>query len=150
MINLRYNFGSKVFGIFVLALGLCLSAVPSAFSQTNKSGGTNDAKKDESVFKRDPFWPVGYVPENLKKAAVENDQIVTAPAVNNNWNEAMKKVVINGVSSRSDDEFFAVINGQVKSVGDTVTLNHEGTVYTWAVDSINPPGSVKLRRVSAQ
>ena len=79
-----------------------------------------------------------------------NGQKVEIPAVSSNWKDAMKKVVINGVSSRADDEFFAVINGQVKSIGETVTLKHEGTIYTWAVDSITPPGSVKLRRVSAK
>ena len=62
----------------------------------------------------------------------------------------MKKVVINGVSSSADNDYYAVINGEVKSVGDTVSVRMDSSVYTWAVDDIKPPGSVKLRRVSVR
>ena len=132
-----------------LALALCVAAIPS-YLPAQDVGGTDDAKKEVSAIKRDPFWPVGYVPESVKAAlaAKANPQTVR-PTVGNDWNKAMKNVVINGVSSRADNEFFAVVNGQVKSVGDTVTVNYQGTVYTWAVEGIKPPGSVKLRRVSA-
>ncbi len=120
----------------------CLKAAPA--------DGTDVAKKGATAIKRDPFWPVGYVPEHVKAAVLAKEKPeAVKPTVANDWNKAMRKVVINGVSSRADNEFFAVINGQVKSVGKTITVNHEGTVYTWAVDEIKPPGSVKLRRVSA-
>ena len=113
--------------------------------------GTNGAKQETTALKRDPFWPVGYVPERVKKAiATQGKPTAVRPTVANDWSRAMKKIAINGVSSRASNEFFAVINGQVKSVGDTVTVNHDGMVYTWAVESIKPPGSVKLRRVSAR
>ncbi|MEE9367806.1 MAG: hypothetical protein V3V05_02965 [Pontiella sp.] len=143
----QFTYG-KFFRRSMILLGLSIGLASTAYSQSNTSNGMDDALKGKSVPKRDPFWPVGYVPEVRIK--VDNEQNIVIPVVNNNWKEAMKKVVINGVSSRGDNEFFAVINGQVKSVGESVTLNHEGTVYTWAVDSITPPGSVKLRRVSAQ
>lgn len=145
MINPNYTRKWVISSLLVL----CFSMGHSAYSQANKVGGTNDALTEQAAPKRDPFWPVGYVPESIRRAEAEKNIEAETPVVNNNWNEAMKKVVINGVSSRADNEFFVVINGQVKSVGDTVSLNHEGTIYTWAVDSINPPGSVKLRRVSA-
>ena len=119
--------------------------------QAQESGGINGAKQEKAAFKRDPFWPVGYVPESVKKAIAARDKPNSVrPTVANNWSTAMKKIAINGVSSRANNEFFAVINGQVKSVGDTVTVNLDGLVYTWAVESIKPPGSVKLRRVSAR
>ena len=126
----------------VVAMPYCLQAAPA--------DGTDVAKEGATAIKRDPFWPVGYVPEHVKAAASAKEKPeAVKPTVANDWNKAMRKVVINGVSSRADNEFFAVINGQVKSVGETVTVNYEGTVYTWAVDEIKPPGSVKLRRVSA-
>ena len=110
--------------------------------------GTNDAQKASAAVKRDPFWPVGYVPKNVQtrsSATGESKEVVAG-----GWSEAMKKIVINGVSSRADNEYCAVINGVVKSVGDTVSVKLGGSVYTWAVDGIEPPGSVKLRRVSVQ
>ena len=129
---------------------LCMAMVAHAATETNAIGGMDDAKKVVTSSKRDPFWPVGYVPEQV---VADGQGVVNKPGkpkVNNNWSTAMKEVVINGVSSRSNNEFYAVINGSVKSVGDTVAVNHEGTTYTWAVDSIKPPGSVNLRRVSAR
>jgi hypothetical protein len=140
----RWRF--EVLNLSMVGIVLLLSA--SAFSQTKTLDGINDAESKGVAVKRDPFWPIGFVPERLKKENVKVAE-VKKPAVANDWSGAMKKVVINGVSSRSNNDFFAVINGNVKSVDDTVSVNHEGIVYTWAVASIKPPGSVKLRRVSA-
>jgi hypothetical protein len=129
-------------------IGIVLLLSASAFSQVKTSSGMNDAKTEASAVKRDPFWPIGFVPESLSKENVKAAD-VKKPTGNSDWSGAMKKVVINGVSSRSNNEFFAVINGDVKSENDTVSVEHDGTIYTWAVASIKPPGSVKLRRVSA-
>jgi len=123
----------------VFATGICneVSAQDSAES------------KLVSAIKRDPFWPVGYVPESVRAAQEESkSKPEKKPANKKGWNDAMKKVVINGVSS-ADNDFYAVINGEIKKVGDTISVNYEGTVYTWAVDGIKPPSSVRLRRVSA-
>ena len=122
------------------------------FAQAQKAGtnGTNDALEQTAVVKRDPFWPVGYVPRNITSMVPTVSPEQSTAKVDNSWNEAMKKVEINGVSSRAKNAYCAVINGQVKSVGDTVTISHSGTIYTWAVDGIEPPSSVKLRRVSAR
>ena len=119
-------------------------------AQTAVANGTNDALEQEAFIKRDPFWPVGYVPKITKSVISKGNSEQGVAKVDNSWNEAMKKVVINGVSSQAQNAYFAVINGQIKSVGDTVTISHGGTIYTWAVDGIEPPSSVKLRRVSAR
>lgn len=128
----------------IVGIGLLLCS--DSFSQTKSPGGTNDADIVVTASKRDPFWPVGYVPKELQKKEVA---VVKKPTESNDWSGAMKKVVINGVSSRANNEFFAVVNGEVKSVNDTVSVTHGGMTYTWAVASIKPPGSVRLRRVSA-
>jgi len=127
-----------------------LMLVLNTAGQTKSTGGINDADGEGSVLKRDPFWPVGYTPKGLEKKADGDEGQAVKPATDSNWSLAMKKVVINGISSRSNNEFYAVINGAVKSVGDTVIVKYEGTTYTWSVDKIQPPGSVKLRRVSAR
>ena len=136
-------------------LGVALAIVLAGtinFAQAQKvsASGTKDALEQEAVRKRDPFWPVGYMPKITTSVIPIDSSVQSLTKVDNSWNEAMKKVVINGVSSRAKNAYCAVINGQVKSVGDTVTINHGGTIYTWAVDGIEPPSSVKLRRVSAR
>jgi hypothetical protein len=134
----------------VLAIGIT-GTMNIAQAQRKSASGTNNAQEQEAALKRDPFWPVGYVPKNIKSVIPKENTMQSTSIVENSWNEAMKKVVISGVSSRAgNNSYFAVINGEIKSIGDTVTINHGGTIYTWAVDGIEPPSSVKLRRVSAR
>ncbi len=113
-------------------------------SMAESNDGRINAKENVVSVKRDPFWPVGYTPEG------EGDPTEITPkqgvGSSDDWDEAMKQVIINGVSSRADNEYIAVINNEVKSVGESVSAWLGGTRYTWVVDSITPPGSVKLRR----
>ena len=132
-----------------LAIGLA-GAIDSVQAQKAGADGINDAKEQTALPRRDPFWPVGYVPKKVTSIVPVELSKKSEVKVDNSWNEAMKKVVINGVSSRAENAYFAVINGQIKSIGDTVTINHGGILYTWAVDGVEPPDSVKLRRVSAR
>ncbi len=148
MKNPRKFYQAELVRAPLAALFVTMLAIAASGDESKIVSGTDDAMNEGSSVRRDPFWPVGYAPESVKPVEGQAKR-VAKPTLENDWNTAMRKVVINGVSSRAKNEFFAVINGQVKSVGDNVTVNHEGTIYTWAVDSITPPGSVKLRRVSA-
>ncbi len=132
-----------------LAVGTLLVAAIHAGAAPVPSNGMEDARNQPAKVKRDPFWPVGYEPEGYTASPRQAPVAASAPQGKTGWSEAMKEIVINGVSSRADNEYFAVINGQVLSVGETISVSHGGTIYTWAVDSIQPPGAVKLRRVSA-
>jgi len=140
----------RAVAVAVMVFGLA-GMLNTAQAQKGAESGTLNAKDQKAVLKRDPFWPVGYVPKNITSVVQrDSSERSASTTVDNSWNEAMKKVVISGVSSGTDNAYFAVINGEIKSVGDTVTINHGGTIYTWAVDEIKPPSSVKLRRVSAR
>ena len=125
---------------------IALSPVFSADSQMKEEGGIDSAITSVSG-QRDPFWPVGFVPERVMEKGVSKKKTVTG---NVDWNKAMKQISIQGVSSRAGNEFFAIINGQIKTAGETVSVKVSNVLYTWAVDSIAPPSSVKLRRISAQ
>lgn len=144
---------SKANGLkfFLLLAGLTLGLAASADSAPQARSGTDGAQTVSASVKRDPFWPVGFVPEQIRDAELTDAQrALKSTTGNEDWNAAMKQVAINGVSSRADNEFFAVINGQIKSVGDTIMVVYGGARYTWMVDSIKPPGSVKLRRMSVR
>jgi len=134
----------------VLALGIVGTINSVQAQQKAGTDGINDAPEQKAVLKRDPFWPVGYVPKNITNVIPKETPKSSTATVENSWDEAMKAVVINGVSHGEDNTYLAIINGKIKSVGDTVTINQGGTLYTWAVNSIEPPGSVKLRRISAR
>lgn len=121
---------------------------------------------------RDPFWPVGYFPEGwgapkeekkpekksedeekkrlelLRQQELKRQQEREA-AINKGWNLAMKKIKINGVSSSGDGEFVAIINDDLKAIGDTVMVQQGNVKYFWSIVEIRPPQSVKFLRVRA-
>ncbi len=119
---------------------------PSAYSQMNQIHGTNNAI-DLISGQRDPFWPVGFVPESEIQKEVSTQKKITGSV---DWNKAMKQISIQGVSSRAGNEFFTIINGQIKRSGETISVKVSDVLYTWKIESIAPPRSVKLRRISAQ
>ncbi len=129
--------------------GCVLMALMLFSAQTQ--AGTNDASKPAGSVERDPFWPVGFRPEQIHSSAQTDPQrALKSSNGNEDWSAAMKLVDINGVSSRGNNEFFAVINGQIKRIGENVSVSCNGMFYTWVVVGIKPPGSVKLRRISVK
>jgi hypothetical protein len=130
-------------GKLVLLLATGLVGVCFGVDTASSKGGVIHAKI--SITARDPFWPVGYEPEKPENVEVMKLQTLA----DKNWNEAMKQVVIQGVS-RVSGEYCAIINTKTKRVGESVSVEYGGVRYTWRVDGITPPGSVKLRRVSAE
>jgi len=137
---------SKLFGRqlpMVLLLGFFGACLVDSHAKPND--GANNAKNASSVVVRDPFWPVGYKSE--PGAASTTGKKPTGKV---DWNKAMKQVVINGVSSRAGGGYVAIVNNEVKNVGEAFSIRYDGVLYTWKVASIAPPGSVKLRRVVAE
>lgn len=137
----------KRFRWFILIF-LCVLSGEYARSESElkPSLGLDNAMEESGGALRDPFWPVGYTPAWVIEQESPQRAINTAI----DWNQAMKHISIQGVSSRSGHDFLAVINGRVKGVGETVSVRTAGLRYTWMIESIAPPNSVKLRRVSAQ
>lgn len=122
------------------AIGIC-----PVDTHAKSDGGTNNANGSAFTVVRDPFWPVGHKPEPDAENGVRKKKSGSI-----DWNKAMKKIVINGVSSRAEGGFVAIINNEVKGVGESVSIQYGGTLYTWKVDRIAPSGSVKLLRLFAK
>jgi hypothetical protein len=123
----------------------------SARAETNDVATERSIASAEQSNLRDPFWPIGYrLEEPLTVAPGKASTKSVVESGKADWSQAMKLILISGVSSRAGNEFFAVVNGQIKSVGDTVSVSMGGRIYTWKIYEISPPSSVKLRRISVQ
>lgn len=127
-----------------------LNAVSDVNLNTNQVDGIDGAKVSAVAAQRDPFWPVGYTPKWIIEKQPKEEGAAVKYKGTIDWNEAMEQVAIQGVSSRSGNEFYAVINAEVKSTGETVSVKIGDVSYTWMIEGISPPSSVKLRRVSAE
>jgi len=132
-------------GWLALLLAAGMAGAAHGKNTAPAKGGAINAEKPSATTLRDPFWPVGYEPEKPVDAEVEKQQSLA----DRNWSEAMKQIVVQGVSSVSG-EYYAIINTETKRVGELVSVEYGGVRYTWRVENIAPPGSVKLRRVSAE
>lgn len=132
-------------GGLVLLFAIGVAGVCFGNNSSSEKDHAVDAKKICVAPLRDPFWPVGFEP--TKKVNVE--VIKQQSLADKNWNEAMKQVSIQGVSS-SSGEYYAIINAEARRVGESVSVEFGGMRYTWKIDRIAPPGSVKLRRVSVE
>lgn len=93
---------------------------------------------------RDPFWPVGYFPENWQKNTPENDK--PTPTFGSDWDMPTSMIRVTG-TSRLGDKGVAIINGDLKEVGDFVEISYSGRIYQWKLKKINARGMIQLDRV---
>jgi hypothetical protein len=140
----RIRGGSKVFLVLFVLTMFRLPSLSSAQDEAGEAVEPDQAVVAEKTIKRDPFWPVGYTTK------IEVEQIkIAPPEVKVDWVNAEKVLRINGIGSREDADY-ALINGQIKVVGDVLKVKFKNVIYTWEVESIHSPNTVKLRQVSAQ
>jgi hypothetical protein len=135
--------------VMLLASAHSTTAI-AAGEEASRSDGIDDALQASVAIQRDPFWPVGFEPKRSVAVETTDQNVMVRVEKSADWNKAMEQIAIQGVSSKADSEFYAIINGQVKSMGETVTILVGEINYTWMIESISPPSSVKLRRLSAQ
>ena len=133
---------------FLLLLTACWTASAETEGSAPRSGGMDDARRSATLL-RDPFWPIGFVPKRVVFEQEAGEPVVQVEA-ETDWSKAMKHIAIQGVSSRSGSEFFAIINGEVKAAGEKVAVVVDDVQYTWVIESISPPHSVRLRRMTVQ
>jgi len=111
--------------------------------------GTNAT---ETAVRRDPFWPVGYVPlaarppvTNEAPVVVEPEKVEEEPAPVIKWPELYAR----GLTQTPEKDYIAFLDGiGMIEEGDSVRVVRDSTVFTWRVDRITKDGA-KLRRVSA-
>ena len=120
--------------------------------------------EDEDITKpRNPFWPVGWVPEviDTNVAVVvdttTNDTTQVTNAVQQiepepleeprDWDGAERRLIVKRKKYDEDDEEWkAILSGiGVITVGQTVSVEYRGDIYTWRVAIINEKGVAYTR-----
>ncbi len=94
---------------------------------------------------RNPFWPVGYLPESWAKTGEDEP---SAPP-DTSWAEPKAQLRVSG-TSQMGDQTVAIVNNEIKSIGELVEIRHNGRVYQWKVQDIQPDGTVNLERYAVK
>ncbi|NQT92128.1 MAG: hypothetical protein HQ559_05150 [Lentisphaerae bacterium] len=92
--------------------------------------------------RRDPFWPVGWVPPDF---GMSDDAAAPKLQPASRWKQALRLLKVTGITEGTD-EYIAVIKGiGVVEEGDVIAVNYQGLIYKWIVRSINGKGIVPER-----
>ena len=105
--------------------------------------------------RRDPFWPVGFVPVSSERTPA---RVVSVPGIpvagatepetirQPEWEQARQHLNLRGLSSAGRDKitgkphYVAVMAGRIAEEGDIVSVVYEGRVYRWKVVAIGANG----------
>ena len=100
-------------------------------------------EKREQELLRDPFWPIGFFPENWQKKMSVPGGIDTDTS---GWKTAASKIVISG-TSKLGGRTAAIVNGELKSIDDQVEVLSEGKTYQWKIVGIEADGRIQLKKL---
>lgn len=105
------------------------------------------AERPEQEVLRDPFWAIGFFPPNWQRKANVQGQLGAGDA--GGWTAASAGLRISG-TSRLGDRTVAIINGEMKSVGEQVGVSHEGKMYQWEIIGIGANGQIQLKKIGVR
>lgn len=132
---------SYFFLIFIIA-SVCLIATEHPVYANDV---TTNNFTDAASQLRDPFWPVGYMPEKTEpqpgiKTVVPKPKI----ASEDDWKQAEKKLIVSSIlkskNAAGEDLFHALINGKIVSPGDIVTTTLRDFTFYFKTTSISTDG----------
>lgn len=116
----------------------------------------------DTTRKRDPFWPIGYIPPkpvaaNPTTGAEGHGK--TEPATEKpipvDWDAARQGLDIRGISligrerQSNAAKYLAMIGGKLVEAGDTVSVAYMSRTYRWRVTAISPDG-ITLTKLDAR
>ena len=101
------------------------------------------AEGREQELLRDPFWPVGFFPQDWQqKSSVQSASDVAGSG----WKSAFAKLRVSG-TSRLGDRTAAIVNGELKNIGEQVEVSYEGRIYQWEIVGIDATGQIQVKRL---
>lgn len=121
---------------------------------TNQPAVTAPAQAGTTA--RDPFWPVGFWPGREKSPSspgttdVSPTNVVSLVPDAPDWPAAEKALKVTSIVEGQGNKAFAVANGQVVAVGETLSVRQGRFFYVWTVKSISRKDGLQLNRQSAR
>ena len=123
------------------------------------SAVAQEQEAQETVW-RDPFWPVGYVPEAQRdkpsqapvkvQPTIAPRRVAEPPKPVVDWAKARRHLRVSGYAEGKAIRS-CFINGRLYSEGESVVLDQDGFRYTWRVVKIDrEPARNEFEEVSAQ
>lgn len=91
---------------------------------------------------RDPFWTVGYFPTEW---GIELQPQKQKEVSDSEWQIPTSQLEVSGVS-RMGSRVLAIVNNELKKVGDVVEITYLGKVFQWKVGEIQADGNVRFER----
>lgn len=135
-----------------LAVALAALAAGAAPSRALPAEGAAaaDAPSAPETLQRNPFWPVGFEPGAAPAVPSALPFDAPRPRVGPlDWDAATRSLDIRGVTSLGAGRSAAIINGEVVSEGESLTLRRDGWIYAWRVERIRLD-NVELTRLDAR
>ncbi len=91
---------------------------------------------------RDPFWPIGEQPAGWGQEEDEKNEIDGIKE----WDVALKKIKLSGISKDSNGNYFAGIRGHgVVEKGDVISVDYGGLTYSWRIKDVTKRGIVPVK-----
>lgn len=123
------------------------------------SAVAQEQEAQETVW-RDPFWPVGYVPEAQRdkpsqapvkvQPTIAPRRVAEPPKPVVDWAKARRHLRVSGYAEGKAIRS-CFINGRLYSEGESVVLDQDGFRYTWRLVKIDrEPARNEFEEVSAQ
>ena len=93
---------------------------------------------------RDPFWPVGYIPEIWKEKEVDLDPSTVA-SLDKQWAEAAQKIKVS-FTKMVGGQRVAFVNRKMKKPGDTIDVQHAGKTFQFKLGKVYSSGKLGLKK----
>ena len=131
-------------------------ATPAAGPATPAAPATPATAEDVEVpierKLRDPFWPINYQPKTATVPVKPGDPKPRPVDITPDWVKAEKQLNISGVviDRTGKKEPFAIVNGNVITVDDVLTMESRKFIYIWTVKGITKEDGLQLTRKRAK
>jgi hypothetical protein len=132
----------KIRNIAVSTLFILAVAVLGEGDFDDAAGSRTNRFLNKSL--RNPFWPVGHVPEGWDAGA--SSAVSKKLMDESDWAAPAAKIRVSG-TSRMGNQTVAIINGDIKEVGDLIFVEYNDRIYKWKLNGVKATGKVSLERV---
>jgi hypothetical protein len=117
----------------ILSFGVLGQNVLSENVKTNTVNQSSNSNKISAIY-RDPFWPIGYWTEEIKKQFEPKKEKQKKEI--DEWKKALSFLKVEGIIN-SGNKFYANVNGNMVQEKDIISVKFKGKRFRYRIKSIN-------------